>query len=238
MKLFRVRPDEAAHRAVSIDGRTRWALPGVECPACGAEWSNIGEVYPSVDLSSLPEAEHLEDAGSEPLEAFERLREQVRPLAPPGALLLPGAELGPFTVTKASGRFADFYFPEPWWLMASPSALESLQAEGVRGLKGTPLEAGTRKLKHVPALLHLELPARGRLLPPEGQKPPCVRCGREGFTLPRSPILDAGTLPRDVDLFRLANFTTVLVATAPFIQAVERLGLKGAVFEELPVSSG
>jgi hypothetical protein len=41
-----------------------------------------------------------------------------------------------------------------------------------------------------------------------------------------------------VDLFRLANFTTVLVATAPFIQAVERLGLKGAVFEELPVSSG
>jgi hypothetical protein len=38
-----------------------------------------------------------------------------------------------------------------------------------------------------------------------------------------------------LELFRLANFTTVIVASERFVQAVEHLGLEDIVFKELPV---
>ena len=37
------------------------------------------------------------------------------------------------------------------------------------------------------------------------------------------------------DLFRLADFTTVIIATERFAAAVARLGLEGVVFKEVPV---
>jgi uncharacterized double-CXXCG motif protein len=169
------------------------------------------------------------------LEEYERLRERVRPLAPPGAPLLPGAELGPFIASTVSGRFGDFYFLQPWWLMVKPATLERLQAQGVRGLKGARVEMRTGSKKGAPELLHLEIPARGRLHPPEDRKPPCPRCGRDAFTLPKAPILVGASLPEDVDVFRPTNFTTVIVASERFVQAVEHLGLEDIVFKELPV---
>ncbi|AKQ69837.1 hypothetical protein A176_006749 [Myxococcus hansupus] len=48
-------------------------------------------------------------------------------------------------------------------------------------------------------------------------------------------MLDAASLPSDVDIFRLANFTTMIVGTDRFVDAVKRLGLPGLSAEELPV---
>lgn len=235
MRFFRVRPDEASSHLGEVDGQTRWGLPGIECPACGSDWSNIGEVYPTVDLSDLAEWEAFEGARSASPEEYARLRERVRPLAPPGAPLLPGAEFGPFIASTVSGRFGDFYFLQPWWLMVKPEALEKLQAEGIRGLSGVRVEMRTGSKQAAPELLHLEISARGRLHPPEERKPPCRRCGRDAFTLPKAPVLEGASLPEDVDLFRLANFTTVIVASERFVQAVEHLGLKEIVFKPLTV---
>lgn len=236
MKFFRVRTDEASHRSGYAEGEYRWSLPGVQCPVCGAGWSNLGEVYPSVDLSRHPERAAFENSQSDSLEEFERLRELVRPLAPQGALLEPGASFGPL-IGKGSGSFGDFHLPVPWALMAKPEALEKLRAEGVRGLKGVPMKQSSRGRKP-PEVLDVELQTHGHLHPvcyPESWKDSCLRCGRNGNTLPDALVLDKASLPEDVDVFRLRDFTTVLVASERFVNAVERLGLEDIVFIELPV---
>jgi uncharacterized double-CXXCG motif protein len=114
--------------------------------------------------------------------------------------------------------------------------LERLQAEGLRGLKGVPTQLRFRK-KNPPELLEMELLPRGTLHPaclPE-LPPPCPRCERRGLTLPEEPILEAATLPRDLDLFRLAD-SMQIIGTERFVEAVRRLGYEQDIaFIELPV---
>jgi uncharacterized double-CXXCG motif protein len=122
-------------------------------------------------------------------------------------------------------------------LLVRREVLEQLQAEGVRGLMGCRTELRFRQ-KNPPELLELELWPRGRLhescLPP--RPPPCNRCGRDGFRRPEQPILDAKSLPENVDLFRLDNFETLIVGSERFVAAVHRLQVtEGLVFSELPV---
>jgi hypothetical protein len=47
-------------------------------------------------------------------------------------------------------------------------------------------------------------------------------------------VLDANTLPKDVDLFRLREFKTVIIASARFVEAVNDLALRDIQFRELP----
>jgi uncharacterized double-CXXCG motif protein len=113
-------------------------------------------------------------------------------------------------------------------------ALEKLQAEGLRGLKGCRMEVRFRQ-RNAPELLELELVPVGRLHPdclPPGHEPPCPRCGRPGVDKPKSPLLDARTLPDDLDLFRSTDYSIEL-CTGRFVEACRRLGLDGLVF--LPV---
>ncbi len=115
----------------------KWYLPGVHCPACGASWSTGTDAYPSVDLSVLPPREQKKYSArlEEDYAEFERLREQVRPLVPPGVSLWPGTNLGPM-VGMAQGEFGPLVLHHAWTLLMRREALERLQAEGVQGLKG------------------------------------------------------------------------------------------------------
>jgi uncharacterized double-CXXCG motif protein len=103
-------------------------------------------------------------------------------------------------------------------------------------LKGCRTELRFRK-KNPPELLELEVHPFGQLhpdcLPPDLQ-PPCVTCGRQGLTCPDEPILLASSLPTHLDLFRLAGYTTLILATEHFVETVRRLDLGGGiVFREL-----
>jgi uncharacterized double-CXXCG motif protein len=215
----------------------RWGLPGVHCPLCDAIWSSGSDAYPSVDLSRLPEQEKYAARLEENYAEFERLREQVRPLVPSGVSLWPGTQFGPLTGT-ARGEFGPFFMYYPWTLLMKGEALERLKAEGVQGLKGCRTELRFRK-KNPPELLEMELLPLGRLheacLPPD-QPPPCSKCGRDGFALPDKPILDAASLPTEVDLFRLGNFTTLIIATERLVETSRRLGYEqDIIFRELPL---
>jgi uncharacterized double-CXXCG motif protein len=85
----------------------------------------------------------------------------------------------------------------------------------------------------------MELLPRGTFHPdclPE-RPPPCPKCGGRGFKRPEEPILNAATLPQDLDLFRLADFMTMIIGTERFVEAVRRLGYEQDIaFRELPVS--
>ncbi|HEY0094945.1 MAG TPA: double-CXXCG motif protein [Archangium sp.] len=47
-------------------------------------------------------------------------------------------------------------------------------------------------------------------------------------------MLDAATLPSHVDLFRLADYSQVIVCNERFVDACKRLGLDGVAFRPLP----
>ncbi|HZH74918.1 MAG TPA: double-CXXCG motif protein [Archangium sp.] len=117
-------------------------------------------------------------------------------------------------------------------------ALEKFQAAGLQGIEGCRTELRFRQ-RTSPELLELEILPLGRThpdcLPPE-RSPPCSRCHRLGLSLPDELLLDARTLPNDRDLFRLEDFSGVIVRTERFVEACVRLGLDGVAFKPLPMS--
>jgi uncharacterized double-CXXCG motif protein len=203
---------------------------------CGATWGGIAEAWPCVDLSELDEQEKFTEARLEEDRAeFERLREKVRPLVPAGASLRPGTAFGPLT-GKARGRFAELVLQDPWLLLLRQEALERLQAEGLHGLEGK-LADLRFKQKEPPRFVELQLPPKGRLhrsCLPDDVPEPCSRCGRWGVKVPEEPILDASTLPDNLDVFRLADFPTVIIGSERFVETVRRLDYQEADFLELP----
>jgi uncharacterized double-CXXCG motif protein len=123
-----------------------------------------------------------------------------------------------------------------WTVLVRRDALTKLEAEGLRGLKGCRTELRFQE-ESPPELLELQVEAGGMLHPsclPVGKATPCALCGRFDFSLPREPVLDAASLPMDRDLFRLANFQTVIVGTERFVEAVRRFGFEEVEFRELP----
>lgn len=224
----------AKHRA-EVDAWHKWLLPGAQCDTCGFTWSDVGHQYPCVDVSQLPEHHEFERARPEPFHEFARLRERVRPLAPPNAELPPGTGFGRL-VGRASGEFGPMTWVGRLKLLVRQDALEGLQAEGVRGLLPCRTELRFRK-KDAPELWELQVEPRGRLhldCIPADVPPPCTTCGRHGFSRPDEPILDAASLPPELDLFRVGNFATMMVGTERFMAAVRHLGLEGITFRELP----
>ncbi len=237
MQYFRIRENKASGYMTSVDATHKWKLPGVlDCPACGSTWGDNSRAYPSVDLTLVASLADFEEARAEPIEEYERLCELVRPYLPPGALLEPGVAFGPL-VGNAQGRFGPIILsPCPWWPMVQREALEKLQAEGLRGLKGCPTQLRFRQ-RASPTPLELELLPVGRAHPdclPPDREPPCPRCGRNGLSLPKPLLLDAATLPNHLDVFRLEDFSTVVVCTERFVEACQRLGFDGIAFLPLP----
>jgi uncharacterized double-CXXCG motif protein len=239
MKFYRledVRPDALRYTGEYSASR-KWGLPGVHCPVCDAVWSDGSDAYPSVELSRLREAKKLEEPYlEEDFAQFERLREAVRPLVPAGVPLWPGTKFGPL-LGSARGTFAQLFMQDAWTLLIRREALEQLQAEGIRGLDAFSTQLRFRQRK-APELLELQIEPHGLLhrdCIPRGKADPCGKCGRYDFSLPKKPLLDRASLPEHLDLFRLANFTTVIVASERLVEVIRRLGFEEVSIRELPL---
>lgn len=236
MKFFWLRDVRECRYSGTYNASHRWFLPGVHCPQCDAIWGGGSDAYPSVDLSVLPDHAKYSARLEEDYAEFEWLREQVRPLVPTGVPLWPGTEFGPLEGT-AKGEFGPFLMNYPWTLLMRRDALERMQAEGLEGLKGCRTELRFRK-KDPPELLELELLPHGQLHPaclPE-RPPACSKCGRDGFTRPEEPVLEAASLPHHLDIFRLAGFQTMIIASERFVETARRLGFEQDIFfREIPL---
>ncbi|XXF79315.1 double-CXXCG motif protein [Myxococcaceae bacterium GXIMD 01537] len=238
-RFFRVRETKETPYTGYFEGIPRWNIPSVHCPACGVSWGNgLGEAYPSVDLSQHPERRAFEQPPQAvvSMDEYERLCGLVRSQVPAGARLEPGVYFGPIVAT-ATGTFGDFFFPAPWTLMVRREVLEKLRAEGVQGFNAYPAKLRFRQ-KNAPELLDAELPTLGAMHPschPASWKQPCSRCERNANPLPPELALDGAKMPTDVDVFRLREHSTVIIASERFVRAVDRLGLDEIAFKELPV---
>ncbi len=239
MRLYECKGTEPGFTGDLGNTKHPWGLPGVEhCSLCRAGGGLIGLQYPCVDLSSLPaqELKKLSNSWPVPVEELNRLRELVRPLAPPGALLEPGARFGPPQGT-GSGHFGQLFMQNPWSLYMRREALERLQGEGVRGLQGCPLNVRFR-VKQPPELLELQLELHGRLHPdclPPNPEPPCPKCGNDPSPLPDKFWLDAKSLPEHLDVFRFLDAPGFIFASERLVDAVRQLELDGVLFQEREV---
>lgn len=239
MKFYRLRPDPSPRYTGNLNADYPWGLPGVEpCPTCRTGGGVGGLEYPCVDLSNLPphELKKLSDPWPVPREEFSRLREFVRPLAPRDAILKPGTTFGPLT-GSGSGYFGQLFMQDPWRLYARREALERLQEAGIEGLQGCPLNVRFR-VKRPPELLEVQLQHHGRLHPdclPADRKPPCPTCGNDFLKLPEHHFFAVESMPESVDVFRLAEWSVLIIATERFMDAVQRLELDGLIFQEMEV---
>jgi uncharacterized double-CXXCG motif protein len=239
MRFYEAIEDEALPYTGDLSNAShKWGLPGWRCEVCGLSGGAAGLQYPCVDLSGLPaqDLEKLSDSWPVSFEEFERLLKLVRPLAPQGAQMEPGTRFGPLTGTGA-GHFGQLFMQNPWSLFARREALERLQGAGLRGLQGCPVNVRFRA-KRPPELWELQLLAHGKLHPdclPPDRKPPCSTCGRFSWTLPSTYWLDADSLPEHVDVFRLSDWPTLIIATERMVDTVKRLELDGVAFRELEV---
>jgi uncharacterized double-CXXCG motif protein len=146
------------------------------------------------------------------------------------------SERGPF-VSTSRGDFAQLLIQNPWLVLMRRDALAQLQAEGILGLKGRRTELRFRQ-QRAPELLELEISPYG-LYHPDCEPPvdfaPCGRCGRYELSRPKQPLLDGGSLPEHLDVFRLHNGAATLVITERFADTLRRLGFEEFSLRELPV---
>jgi uncharacterized double-CXXCG motif protein len=236
--MFEVLPDEASWGTkyrYSFDVTHRWGLPGVNCPRCSS-WATIGLAYPSVDLSSLPNQEEYTRRWPVPPQHLDELRRTLMTAVPAHLPLKPGTKLGPLT-GKAKGTFGDFAWPNSWTLLVRRGARDLLQSAGVKLPESAATEISYRS-SEPPDLLELQIEPRAKLSVkclPEGSAEPCPVCTRRRINAPERIVLQKDSLPSDVDLFRIVELPTYIVATSRFADAAQDLRLSDIVFKEIEV---
>ncbi|MCP3141740.1 SitI6 family double-CXXCG motif immunity protein [Pyxidicoccus xibeiensis] len=237
MKYYVVEEETSSPFTGDINGSHTWRLPGRElCPTCSAGGGIGGLNYPCVELSSLPapELKKLSSPGPIPRPGFERLRELVRPLAPAWARLESGVGFGPLT-GKGSGLFGDLFAYLGSDLLVRVEALAELREAGLRGLEqACPLQVRFRG-NNPPEFHEVQLEFRGQPHPDcvsPKSKPPCPTCGYADIRYLPTLILDAASMPSDLDVFRLHKHLDIM-ANERFVEAMDRLALDGVKFKEV-----
>ncbi|MFP2958191.1 double-CXXCG motif protein [Myxococcus sp. 1LA] len=237
MSVYSLETDKAAGFTGALNASHPWWIPGLkDCADCGATWATTGLDYPCIDLSAFPEHASYREPRAEPQEELNRLIEQLRSWLPPGVHLMPGGTFGPLTGT-ARGTFGQLHLQNPWTFCLRREALEQLQSAGVRGLQGCRMNLSSRGTPP-PELFELQLEQHGRFhrdCLPTPPPPVCTQCGRDDMDLPAPYILDAASLPTNVDIFRLADWPTIILATQRFVDTARRLELDGVTFRPVEV---
>jgi uncharacterized double-CXXCG motif protein len=220
---FLLSPDE--DYAVTVEAQHCWGLPGVQCPACNQTWATIGPAFPQVDLKGWRAEREYRKPRAVPLQEYERLRDQLQARLRLPWPLPPGTRLGPLKGRVRAKHIGAFVWPNPWTLLATMAAVRVLEREGC------PLPSATRTRLSGPVastLLEIECIPTGRLhIQPAVAT--CSACGRQGVSWPRRVRLIRDSLPPDVPVFRVRNFTTMMVARRAFVEAVAKAELTGII---------
>lgn len=236
MRLFQLTLNSNDWNRYLIEGGHQNSLPALSCDTCGSTWKTTGESYPTVELDGALVAA-LGGRRVLGIDEFTSFRDQLRPLVPAGAPLMPGASFGIFAGT-AKGRFFDFAWNESWTMFLQTDAFFRLRDRGVRFPKvGVPKLQFSGKgqfpdLIEPEAVPLIDLSRQGRTQPVAAA---CLRCGRQPGAFEEF-LLDASVIiPQDVDLCRARNNSAVYVVTEHFADAVHSLELTGFVLKELRI---
>ncbi len=238
MRLFCVRPDDAnwgKQFEYEINASHMWGLPGVRCSVCGRTWSTTGIAYPALDLSILPSVGRYCEPSPVTVEEFKELRASILRLLSVDFALPPGTEFGPL-VGKARGKFGDFAWLNPWTMLVRHKALLRLMSKHARLPKVVASRLNFQSESPV-ELLEFQIesfasPSTKSFL--AGESSSCLVCGYDARKVKRV-IVNRASIPSRVDLFRLRDFPTTILATERFAKIVQELNMTDILMSEVDV---
>ncbi|REJ79154.1 MAG: hypothetical protein DWQ47_06845 [Acidobacteria bacterium] len=231
MRLYKILPDWEQNN-FQLDLKRQWSLPGVNCPTCKSQWANAGTIYAATSLEGLSNSSHYTEPRNVPLDEYLELMDEVRSANPDLLHLPPGAEFGQL-VGAMRGQCTDLAIYSIASLLISLGAYKKLSA--ILEMPGTVAINCRNREVLIDPVLELDLPFFGRLTNPTitGSPDPCASCGRVGISLPNNPVVEVPERDAAINLFRLINFPTIVVATQEFVEAYMNLGLSGLKFSEV-----
>ncbi|MGE0887716.1 MAG: double-CXXCG motif protein [Blastocatellales bacterium] len=217
-----------------IDASHKWNLPGVKCRVCHTTWGNVGMAYPRVNLRGTK----FEDAFIDPypveLERLEELRQSIKHLVPEGLPLPPGTQFGPL-IGIAEGPYCDFVWHHYWDILVKMEVINSLASEKTHLPKVSKPKLEFRG-KYSANLVELQIEPLVTMVFAQSSFNVCSACGRLNESRPEEIVIDSSKLPEDIDLFRVTNFSTVILANDRFVNSVKKLGLTGISFNSVKLA--
>ena len=227
MKYFVLKPTQ---RPSQSGGRVfhKWYLPGVHCNVCRETWGMTGVQYPTVSLANHPIEQDL--IRSKPLdtEEFAKLRQSLTPYVEDNSLLLPGTRFGP-VCGNINEMINDIVWINRWTPLFSDSFMNTL-ANKVQNLNRM---VKTRVIALLDCDHHYyeaEIKCMGYLTVETGMRRyvPCKGCGRVGFSTqdPTSLKLDKASIPPDVNLFRIFDLPTFIIATEHVVDCIVKYNIR------------
>lgn len=239
MKYYEIKPDYSDEKQNYLEAVHKWGLPGVSCNVCNQIWSNVGIEYPSIDISELSISKKLENGWVAPLSELKSFQSKIRNTFTEYKIFPPGTEFGCLVgkeVGRKRGYFNDFIWNSPWTIIIGETTLDKLH---VKEINLPQTNEPIIKFKTQPQKVYeFEVLPFGNLLNPiyeNSRDIACLGCERIGVSMPREIVVEKVSIPIDLDVFRLTNFSTIIVVTERFVEAVKRHELKGAIFNEIKV---
>jgi len=237
MKIYRALESRSRSSGYFI-GEHLWNLPGISCSRCKEVWATTGVAYPAIQLSEFIDLKNAQKESVVDVDEFIKLEAMVLDRFPHLEIITPGTSFGNLVGTLRGRNFTDFVPSTPWTLLMQEDTLNALSNSGTLDR----LEYGRVQLKDdslVPGtLFEAQLMPRGHLILSSNgltEDSACSLCGRRSITLPPRMKVTANSIPDELNLFRLANFTTIVVATQKFVDAYIQLKLTGLEFDEIEI---
>ena len=236
MNFYQVDAASGSPGQVLISGEHRWILPGLICPTCGT-WGATGNEFPCAE-PSREQVKYFKD-GPQTLDWFKDVLPKSGLKLPDGSPAKPTAEFGQLEGRIESGRtVTDFIWPRSWTILARQNVKELLAGSGCRvsGFAEAQIK-GSAKLNEK---FH-ELQIEGGLLLDEScmerSGPDCKLCGRSPVRLgSRSLKLRGSQSPPKADLFRAANFPTLIFANEGFVSFAKKQSFSNIIFQPVEVT--
>lgn len=201
----------------------------VACKDCSS-FLQTGYCYPAADLSPL--ADQLpRDTKRFPLEAIRDLQEKVRAHLPYDVPIPPRTNFGPYTISFVESRLEDFI--AKGGLMVTAEVLKAIRKGGLQLGPTVPVSIDP-KVKATTSYFQIQVDEFANAQADDPRVGAC--CPGCGFMLPVSPkkiVLRVETIPRNTDLFRVAEFPFVVVASERFRDFVIGGGYTGISFQPL-----
>lgn len=206
-------------------------MPGVHCPVCNQTWAKIGLSYPAIDLSKTPIAKELTEARVVEYEEFEDIRSSVRQFLPDNFPIFPGTCFGPIK-GKITGKRGDFVWLHRWDLLVKLTTFEKLLSTG---LLLPEISSPQLQPKLDGQLVQFQIEPHGQLSPNSFVDPDsliCSLCKRDARKVEKI-VLVKESISRELDIFRIGNFTTQILVSRRFKDAVDELKLTNIKFKKI-----
>ena len=227
MKFFSIRPSNKNEFGY-VTVNNKWGLPGVECNDCKETWANTGINYPTINLEELDERHLFEKPKVVDVLTYRKLVGIIKTHFPQLEMLTPGTRFGNL-VGKLDGKpFNNFVPSFPTDILIEEILLKSL-SETKLNLPNW-VQVNLVNKNNTRKIYEFELLPKGKLLNPIITNQVCKTCEHESVIKPNSLIVDKESVPRNLDIFRLSNFSTIMVASERFVEKIKELKIESVEF--------